>query len=91
MKEQTRINEFSIEMDCPPGDPRPFDLIEGVLKDTGLTAEDFDTGRPFFGHQMWVLKENAEKEALYIEHRHKTIKPRIVNLNERNIIRYGSW
>jgi DNA-binding MarR family transcriptional regulator len=29
-----------IELDCPPGDPRPGDLTEAAIKNTGLELRD---------------------------------------------------
>ena len=83
----SRINDFSIELDCPPGDPRPNDLIAGVLKDTGLEVTDFDTGTPFFGHQTWILKEGAGKDELFTSIRREVIKDRIVELYNGGWIR----
>lgn len=86
-----RYQNFSIELDCPPGGIRPADLIEGVLKDTGLLVEDFDTGVPFFGHQTWTLKESVGKDELFKMHKYSTIKPRVVALYNDGFIRFGSW
>lgn len=79
----------TIELDCPPGHPRPGDLIEGVIEGTGLTLDDLETSNPFFGHQTWVVKPDAE--AKYMEHKEKTIKPRVIELYNSGVIRYGSW
>lgn len=32
--------EKTIELDCPPGGIRPGDLIDGVIKDTGLELKN---------------------------------------------------
>ena len=87
----SRINDFSIELDCPPGTPRPNDLIAGVLAETGFEVEDFETGPPFFGHQVWILKESADKDALFTAIRREVIKDRVVKLYNDGIIRYGTW
>lgn len=88
---QSRYSQFSIELDCAPGNPRPGDLIDGVLADTGLTASDFETCPPFFGNQVWVLREDAGKDAIYTAQRNETLKPRIEALYHQGFIRYGSW
>lgn len=76
---------YTLELDCPPGAPRPDDLIDGVLKDTGLTL-----GEPtkFFGNFCWEIP--ADQNALYLKNR-ETIKARIEALYNEGVIRYGSW
>ncbi len=87
-----RYQDFSIELDCAPGGIRPSDLIEGVLKDSGLTAKDFTTSPPFFGHQVWILKEGSkERDELFRAHKYETFKPRITSLYNEGYIRYGTW
>jgi hypothetical protein len=85
-----RYQNYSIELDCPPGGIRPNDLIAGVLKDTGMEASDFDTGAPFFGHQTWVLKASANKDEMFSASK-PTFKSRITDLYNSGIIRYGTW
>lgn len=79
----------TIELDCPPGATRPSDLIAGVLKDTGLALQDFDTGPPFFGEQTWTLKDPS-REAVFIEAK-PALKERISALYHAGFIRWGSW
>lgn len=85
-----RYQNTSIELDCPPGGIRPNDLIEGVLEGSGLTVADFDTSKPFFGEQVWTLKDDESKAELF-----KTAKPmfkeRITALYNEGYIRYGTW
>jgi hypothetical protein len=90
MSTEERYRNFSIELDCAPGNTRPKHLIGGVLRGTGLNEEDFDTGDPFFGHQIWVLKESANKDALFTKAKPK-FKKRIEKLYENHFIRYGTW
>jgi hypothetical protein len=85
-----RYQLCSIELDCPPGSIRPGDLIESVLDGSGLTAADFETGTPFFGHQTWVCKDEEAKMALFAAHK-LTFKARITELYNDGFIRYGTW
>jgi hypothetical protein len=86
----TRYGQFSIELDCHPGDPRPKDLIDGVLKGTGLEEDDFETSAPFFGHQTWILKESAKKEKIFTKSK-PLFEKRITKLFYSGAIRYGTW
>lgn len=79
----------SIELDCPPGNPRPWDLIEGVLKNTGFTLNDFAQTPAVFGHVSWILRDSAKTKA-YMEIR-PFIKERVTALYNQGLIRYGSW
>jgi hypothetical protein len=88
--DQERYQKFSIEMDCPPGATRPKHLIGEVLKDTGLDVSDFETGDPFFGHQIWILKKSANKDELFTKSK-PTFKERIETLYHAGVIRYGTW
>jgi|SRR5712664_666053 len=86
-----RYHNFSIEMDCPPGNPRPGDLIEGVLDGTGLHVSDFSTGNPFFGHQTWILKEGSPERDIAFTASKPIFKERIKKLHDAGYIRYGTW
>jgi hypothetical protein len=91
-QDDNRYQHFSIELDCPPGNPRPEHLIGCVLSGTGLKVEDFDTSPPFFGHQTWILKPgNEDKDALFNIHKRGVFKVRIEYLYHRGLIRYGTW
>lgn len=88
---EERYKNFSIELDCAPGEIRPWHLIAAVLDETGLSEEDFETGTPFFGHQTWVLKPgSSEKDSLFTEKK-PIFKERIASLFNEGLIRYGSW
>jgi len=78
----------TIELDCPPGSPRPDDLLPGVLKGTGVEIDPQKTVTRFFGCWEWVVPEQY-REA-YEKHL-KTIEARIKRLYEAGTIRYGSW
>ncbi len=73
-----------IHLECPPGQPRPGDLIAELIEDTGLPLRD-DTGR-FFGNWEWdysdIPKSVWETAATVIERR-------MAALYEQGIIRAG--
>jgi hypothetical protein len=86
-----RYHHFSIELDCPPGEPRPKHLIGGVLDGTGLNEADFETANPFFGNQCWVLKQGSQdRDDAFIKAK-PIFAGRIEALHDAGIIRYGSW
>lgn len=80
------MTEQTIEIDCPPGYPRPGDLIEGVIKDTGLPLRD-DVSR-LFGCWEWDYNDidpdvwNKAKPIL---------EERLTKLYDDHICRYCSW
>lgn len=55
-----------IGIDCPPGDPRPGDLLSGVLEGSGLAPADFEEPSTLFGAWTWQLKRSPEREELFI-------------------------
>ena len=82
----------TIDLDCPPGAVRPWDLIAGVVKDTPLesmlTPEDTAEGGAFFGHREWVFTMTQGQWEAEVQ---PIIKPRIEALYNMGVIRYGSW
>lgn len=76
----------TIDLDCPPGSPRPSDLIAGVIEGTGLTVPEGVV--PFFGNARY---EWDHDETDWRERIQPIIKPRIVALYNHGLIRYGSW
>ena len=76
----------TIELDCPPGCPRPGDLIGGVIKGTGLKTKE--TVSRFFGNWMWDYNDIPEKKWEKIK---PVLKERVTNLYNQGLIRYGSW
>ena len=76
----------SINLDCPPGCPRPGDLIAGVIKGLGLKKKD--TVSRFFGNWIWDYSEVSEKKWKAVQ---PTLKERIEKLYHQGVIRYGSW
>lgn len=80
------MTQQTIELDCPPGGIRPGDLIDNVLKGTGLKAD-----KPiskFFGEWTWAFDMPREEWVANIQ---PLIKPRIEALYHRGVIRWGSW
>ena len=76
----------TIELDCPPGDPRPGDLIEIAIKNTGLEVLQ-DVFR-FFGCWTWDYSDISKKEWEQIR---PILKRNITDLYRRKLIRYGGW
>lgn len=76
----------TIELDCPPGSPRPDALIELVIKDTGL--EPKLPCSTFFGNWTWDYSEVPADEWAHIQ---SIVRPRITDLYNAGAIRYGSW
>lgn len=86
LQEALDIGPQTIEIDCPPGSPRPGDLIEGVLEGTGLPMRE-TVGR-LFGNWMWDYNDidpETWRKAQAI------IKPRLVALYHAGTVRYASW
>lgn len=79
--------EKSIELDCPPGDPRPGDLIEDVIKGLDLPWPKETVSR-VFGNWRWEWPEVSNERWQEIR---PTLALRITALFENGIIRYGSW
>lgn len=77
-----------IELDCPPGNPRPGDLIADVVKGTPLEGKLGDTVSRSFGCWTWAFPDVSEFEWKLAQ---KTIGPRVEALYNAGKIRYGSW
>lgn len=77
----------SIELDCPPGSTRPWDLIAGVVDGLGL---ELPAERPaaFFGCATWTFDVPRDE---WVEKYQPTVKRRIEKLYNAGVIRYGSW
>jgi hypothetical protein len=76
----------TIELDCPPGAPRPDELIQGVIKDTGLELRE-PVGK-FFGNFTWDYRDVPDDVWLKAK---PILKTRITALYQCGRIRYGSW
>lgn len=85
-----RYQNFSIELDCAPGRPRPGDLIIGVLHGTDLVLGDFHEPSKLFGNWCWTLREDAGKDEVYTKAR-PILRERVERLYNSGVIRYGSW
>ena len=83
-EEQTE--EQTIELDCPPGHPRPGDLIAGVINGTGLPKRE--TISRFFGNWRWDYSDIDPKVWAKIR---PILKERVTMLYDIGQIRYGSW
>lgn len=79
-------NQKTIELDCPPGSPRPGDLIGGVIADTPLTPKD--PVSTFFGEWTWEWPEVDDDTWRAAQ---AVTRPRIEALYHAGRIRYGSW
>jgi hypothetical protein len=77
----------TIDLDCPPGAPRPCQLIAGVIEGTGLELPA-EHPTPFFGAAEYSFDVPREKWEAEIQ---PIIKPRIEALYHSGQIRYGSW
>jgi hypothetical protein len=80
----------TVDLDCPPGGIRPWDLIAGVMEGTGIELRPDDTapGHAMFGHREWTFKCERER---WVNEVQPIIKPRIEALFNNGTIRYGSW
>ena len=76
----------TIILDCPPGFPRPGDLIEAVLKDTGLPMRE--TSHRLMGEWMW---DYSDIDRVIWDKANPIVAERIKALYDNGIIRYGAW
>lgn len=84
--EREKMSEQTIELDCPPGSPRPGDLIGGVIEGTGLPERE--TVARVFGEWVWDYSDVSPEEWKAIQ---PTLKERIEKLYNQGLIRWGSW
>lgn len=79
--------QWTIDLDCAPGSPRPGDLLPNVLKGLKIRKNPEDTTVRLFGNWEWTFNTTEEK--------YKEVKPiikeRITALYNQGLIRYGSW
>jgi hypothetical protein len=79
---------YTISLDCPPGAPRPGDLLPSVLNGIGVVIDPENTVMRFFGCWRWEVPK--EYEELYVANR-ELIAERIKKLYNDGAIRYGDW
>lgn len=79
------MSEQTIELDCPPGSPRPSDLIGGVI--AGLLPEREAVSK-FFGNWTWNYSDIPTDKWNEVK---PILKDRITTLYNMGQIRYGSW
>jgi hypothetical protein len=77
----------TIELDCPPGWPRPGDLIGEVIEGIGLP--EIETASRFFGNWTWDYTALISAEEW--ERVRPVLQERIKRLYDSWAIRYGSW
>lgn len=80
------MSEQTIELDCPPGFPRPDDLIDGVIE--GLSLPKRAPIGKFFGNFTWDYSDIDPEVWAAAK---PILKERIEALFHRGVIRYGSW
>ncbi len=78
--------EQSIELDCPPGLPRPGDLIGWVIEGTGLELRE--SCSRLFGNWKWDYSDVDPEVWLKVK---PILQERIEKLYHAGVIRYGSW
>ena len=83
---QEEVKAQTIELDCPPGSPRPGDLIYGVIAGTGL-PERHSVSR-LMGNWTWDYNDIPIEKWEAIQ---PTLIERITKLYNSGRIRYGSW
>ena len=75
-----------IILDCPPGEPRPGDLIEGVIEGTELECRN--TVLRCYGMWVWDYSDIPSEHWKKIE---PVLGKRINDLYYARIIRGGKW
>ena len=76
----------TIEIGCPPGNPRPKDLLPSVIEGTGLEVRD--PVSMSFGDWEWDYNDIDPKKWKEIQ---PTLKDRLVALHNSGVVRYCSW
>lgn len=76
----------TIEIDCPPGFPRPSDLLPQVLEGTGLEINE--PVSTFFGNFTWVFEVESEEAWKAVQ---DIVRPRLIKLDAEGVTRYSSW
>jgi len=79
-------NTQTIEIGCPPGSPRPGDLLPDVIKGTGLEVRSPD--HMAFGDWEWDYSDIDPEKWKEIK---PIIKERLCKLYDDGVVRYVSW
>lgn len=82
-----RHSPHTVEIDCPPGLPRPGDLIGHVLEGTGLEPDSW-SATPFFGHATWTFSKVTCEEWAKAQ---PTTSKRLKALYHAGTVRYATW
>lgn len=89
MSSSTFNEPHEIQIDCPPGAPRPDFWLPEVIKDTGLESADFQVTSKLFGHWIFQLT-NTEKSGVFDDKSKKSvIVNRLRDLYNDGRIRYA--
>jgi hypothetical protein len=80
-------DRLSIELDCPPGGPRPSEVFDLAIVRTDLTPDDFEDSGPLgFGRREFLVKPAPESLRRYLKAR-PIIKDRLKKCHEAGMIR----
>jgi hypothetical protein len=81
---------LSIEMNCPPGNPRPDELFDLVVYLTELRPDDFETSEITFGRQEFLVRPAADSVKRYLRSR-RSIESRLRECYQHGLVRGASW
>jgi len=84
LSERISDDTREIELDCPPGDPRPADLIDSVIENTGLPTREPESR--WMGSWTW---DYSDLPAEVWAKAKPTLTRRITKLYRDGRIRYG--
>lgn len=76
----------TIEIGCSPGNPRPGDLLPGVIEGTGLEVRSPKS--MLFGDWEWDYRDVDPKKWKEIK---PILKERLIKLYDLGVVRYCSW
>jgi len=76
----------TIEIGCPPGSPRPGDLLKPEINGPGLEVRD--PTHMSFGDWEWDYSDIDPEKWKEIK---PIIKERLCKLYENGVVRYASW
>lgn len=76
----------TIEIGCPPGNPRPSDLLVGVIEGTGLEVRE--PVSMSFGDWEW---DYSDVDPEVWEKAKPVLKERLTALYDKGVVRYCSF